>query len=76
MTLKQHMNLKRKIGGYKKILNEEIETEFADHIKNLAAMFQSECHEMAFELANKYEIGYLFRDYSLNVLCKSQFKLK
>lgn len=46
MTLKQHMVLKevqryKRTGLASQVLNEEIETELADHIKTLAAMFHS-----------------------------------
>ncbi|XP_071348746.1 uncharacterized protein [Trachinotus anak] len=70
MTLKRYMDMKElgevKSTGYKRtghanqVFNEEIETELADHIKNLAAMFHGlsamKCRELAFELAQRNDI--------------------
>lgn len=70
MTLKRYMDRKKlgevKLTGYKRaglanqVFNEEIETELAEHIKNLAAMFHGlsaiKCRSLAFELAKRNDI--------------------
>ncbi|XP_034077842.1 uncharacterized protein LOC117549854 [Gymnodraco acuticeps] len=70
MTIKRHMD-KKKIGevtkpGYertavaKRVFNENMEKELADHIKTLAAMFHGigvmKCRELAFEFAQRNSI--------------------
>ncbi len=56
MTLKRFME-KKKIGLANQVLRENIETELADHIKALAAMFHGisamKCRELAFEYARR-----------------------
>ena len=70
MTLKRYMDMKQvgevKRTGYKRtghanqVFDEEVETELADHIKNLVAMFHGlsamKCRELAFELARRNDI--------------------
>ncbi|KAI4826997.1 hypothetical protein KUCAC02_030425 [Chaenocephalus aceratus] len=70
MTIKRYMD-KKKIGevtkpGYertavaKRVFNENMEKELADHIKTLAAMFHGigvmKCRELAFEFAQRNSI--------------------